>query len=252
MIYAHRWLCVLVFSGVLSAILYAYTISPLLIELDNLRQSENDAAKKIMSMKRKPAQIHSLEKKNNLDGLNELLASLEMSGLKVQSVDEVLERQNGVAIRLLLHGNYQHWVAWMSGLDQQAGAVRLKDFSCKPLANDELQILVKMEFYEDKWSAVHFHSDVAALHHPFCKTHHVWLMQSNAREILLSPLEQIKMAGYLQLGHRRAALLILPSGVMSMIEEGVVIGKEKGVVVKIERERVVVELAQGKRIFIGV
>ena len=243
--YQYRWLYAGVFGVILVLMAYVYDLHPLLVQLDLLHQSEITLNEKMTAIKLQlPAVQSNMPVSHENNGLNWLMSFAERSGLTIQTVNL---SSSGKEFHILFKGNYQQWAGLLNQLEQNVNTITLKNVSCKWTEQNNLLIASDVLFADETHLQMMTHSNIAnALHNPFCETSHEW--KSEVNEALLSPINQIKMVGYLQLGSQSEALFLLPNKKVSMVKAGFLLGMERGVVLAIYRDRALVRLPNGKTV----
>jgi hypothetical protein len=251
--YQYRWWLAIFLGVSLCLVDYIYQLRPLMIKLQELSAAEIVLREKLTAVKnisKKLSSKHELiqatnnASKNKLNRMDALLVFMQSSGLNVEAIN--IEND---FIHLLLKGDYQQLFFLIDKLSQQHNFVTLKNFSYKALENNLLiTLVVSLEGDGLNKNITHKQTTIKNRFNPFCSTYSMdkWLERDDGKEIFQTPLAEIKMIGCLQLGERKQALLLFPNGAMKTVESGFVLGAEKGRVMEVDKDHVVVKLKDQK------
>lgn len=250
MLYQYRWWHAAGLLLILVVIGYGYDFYPLQNQIYELKQSEIHLQEKLINTPLFPAKMSAENIK--ISGENTLVNAIHVSGLTIQTIHLLPNDQSeNIVMHVDMRGSYQQWIALMNALEQKKQLISVQNFSCKSTEKNNLQIGIDVLLMQNA-QVISYQQEVKSQNNPFCTRDNVdqWLNQS-VDEVLLSPITQIKMVGYLQLGTHSQALMLLPNNVMRTIEMGSLLGVERGVVVAIYREHVVVRMRDGKKVMVG-
>lgn len=263
MLYRYRWLCVIAFALIVLAIAYIYDIHPGLAHVATLKQTENSLNEKLLARKLSPytaqpkKSIKVESDKKRLNHLNELVSLISTSGLMALSIAAPsLKSDKSRAqayMHMVLRGDYQQLVTFMNNMQRHLDLFAVQNFSYKVTEKNDLLITMDvLSFDEHADNHQVMNNGIAALaqSNPFCMANHMnkWSNDNNVNEALLVPIEQIKMVGYLQSGHHKQALVMLPDAVMRTVETGFLLGYEKAEVIAINKKQIIVKLPDERRV----
>lgn len=157
------------------------------------------------------------------------LISLRSEGL---TYDATLEGQYAPLLHVLQRLNLQPFGVWISRISLQA------------IANAQLQLSLTLKLLPLQWSPSRLAPPTSLpidVHPPlFCRQSAEVLQRQWPLDWL--SIHHMRMVGYVAEGDEQQALIQLPDANILMVRDGMVLGKEHGVVTLIEPARVIVTL----------
>lgn len=239
MIIEYRWV-VIIGAGLIFVLAgYVFDLGPRQAELATLHQSEIMLHEKLAAMKALPGRGSALKHNNQINGVNALADFIQSNGLNINKI-----KQENNVLHVDLRGDYPQFIAMMSGLLEKTDVISLKTISCQ-WEKEYLQLgmnlllMGKVDFLK--------HEVLRDQMNPFCTSENRQSFM-NEDELLVSPISQIKMAGLLQFGERRVAILQMPDKMTVMVGVGDLIGLEKARVVGIDHDYVLARLDTGREL----
>jgi hypothetical protein len=202
-----------------------------------------------------PADMHAdkFNDQHSFTDENTLVNLVHVSGLTILAINVLPKEQlENVVMHVDMQGSYQQWIAFINVLEQKKHLISVQKFSCKWTEKNNVQISMDVLLMQNA-QVVSQQNSVKSQYNIFCTRENVdlWFDQHNVDDVLLSPLAQIKMVGYLQLGTHSQALVLLPNRMIRTVEVGSVVGVESGTVVEIDSQQIVVRLKSGKQVVVG-
>lgn len=272
--YKYRWLYAIPASAAMMIGGIYYDIQPGLAQLANLHEIEMGITKELSRFKQfavqKAAASAGTEAKSferygsQADSLSDLLSLAHLQGLTIQSVNFSPSRQfniintgvnrevNTGAIHLVTQGDFSQIYSFIFMISRQPHPIFITDFLYKSTEQDKF--LFAMNVVSFKSNTQHFqanksHEDLSQMQNPFCSAANLVEMsdKNDLAKLKSISMHQLKMVGYFQQGTRSQALVMAPTGIVSEVGIGSVLGKEGGMVTEIERDCVVVVLRDKKR-----
>lgn len=268
--YKYRWLYAIPASAAMMIGGIYYDIQPGLAQLANLHEIEMGTTKELSRFKQfavqKAAASAGTEAKSfkrygsQADSLSDLLSLAHLQGLTIQSVNFAPSRQfniintgvNTEAIHLVTQGDFSQIYSFIFMISRQPHPILITDFLYK--STEQNKFLFAMNVVSFKSNTQHFqtnksHEDLSQMQNPFCPAANLVEMsnKNDLAKLKSISMDQLKMVGYFQQGIRSQALVMAPTGIVSEVGIGSVLGKEGGMVTEIKRDCVVVVLRDKKR-----
>lgn len=252
MVYQKRLMIVGLFVLMFLAITYVYDIQPLIAQLAELNQIEIKANEKLLAMisQSKSVQPEVLDNqhvdKNKLDDISKFISFIHASGMMIQTSDFLSAPNN--LMHLVLRGNYQQLFTLIKALEKHSDFFVLQDFSYKLTEQDDLLVTMNVFSSKQAHQEINIHDEILNKQNPFCIAENIskWIDENGVNAALSVPIERIKMIGFVSRGSHRQALVMLPNTMMRTVERGFLLGSERGVVVAINRDRMLVKLKNGR------
>lgn len=279
--YKYRWYYAVIISAIIILLGIIYYIYPKYKNLLALKQKElflsNQLATKIITNKRYDLLAKENGPQKKLMGLlrydsqptisqhnyvKNLLATTNLHGVNIQSVKIMPSKINSFDV-LILHitaeGKFSDFITLIKALGNQAHPTVLKNFIVKSSSDNKQQIVMTIALYttlvQDKISVL---DNTKHLGNPFCCSQHqeqaiATLKHYTTNDILQHvSLNQIKIAGFLQDGQHKQALLRIPHIHAIAVECGMKLGKENGIVTSIQRGFVTIILPNGRHTILSL
>ncbi|MBX3708581.1 MAG: pilus assembly protein PilP [Gammaproteobacteria bacterium] len=260
-LYRYRWfytITIFIFSMLTGVLSDSY---PLLKQLMALMKDEELLCEKLtmekssvqMSQSKEPS-ILSYEK-NQAVKIHDLIVLAQMKGLLMKTINLTHQKDgrsdNTWNLHLVASGDFMQLAAFIWAIENESFPASIHDFSCKLISQDNMRFSLDILLMSDPISLSTMDENqgvLLKLHNPFCLPQD---SRSHVNENGLSSLrsvqiKQIKMVGYLHQQEHVQALVLLPSGTVVLIKQGSIIGKESGVVDRISRDRIRIQLQGGK------
>ena len=255
--YEYRWW----YAGgicLMSSLCFYYgMIAPEQNELTQLAAVAKQSAEQLLVLKefalQEKADIHSVASLpiNKMDFFALLPAIAHQQGVAIQSLKMLTGSEqilNEMQIRMRVEGEFSALLHFAMALMTQQQPIFIRHFSFQTSESQTLLLsldLLMMKNNVAMFQPHHSPINLSLSHNPFCNTPTV--PEQDTATLALTPLSQLTMHGFLQLGQRKQALLALPTGVVVAVEVGSVVGKEKAVVKEIHRDSLVVEMGAARR-----
>lgn len=265
MVYAYRWFLALFILLMIMGGGYTYQIKPLWMDIERLYAEETqlsaDIARAKLVMRQQnqlkmPQKIMPKYKQSEL--ASEMLAHLQKSGLALKSL-HFLPRSLGkdnefVTVKLTAQGDFSHLAALIRGLNAAPHPLVLLDFSYAADAHQPFLFTAHLALFHHGVQKV----NVPLIQekqpaHPFCATLpfvHEGGGKAAMKTTVFS-LTTLKKVGYVEQGKERTALFLLPNQTIVSVAVGDRIGREKGKIVAIKKDQVVIVLPQGQRMMLS-
>jgi hypothetical protein len=253
--YKYRWWYVLVIILVGIAIVFFFVVVPCIDDLHTMQASEQKLAVDLLAQKQAVAKFHeqSIGKNKQAYSLEEMFARMYASGLSVQEVSVTARRSFYFASIEVVHVVAAGDVAALSAflfpvLPSKLGVI-VEDFSYRVSPSRQMIVTMNLvDWQSDIELAGMTRLAYSAEHLPFCVSDAELPHLSRTEEILAVPLDQINMVGRLQQANRVVALVSTPMGIFFDVEQGSILGKERGRVKTINQDRIVIVVRGQERI----
>lgn len=221
-----------------------------LSDLNKRVSNQNEAATDSLIM---------LPHQGQVDLLSDLLVQVHMSGLAIKSVSfgskSKLNFNEAAIVHLLVLGDFEQMSSLIGQLSRQARPMLVLDFSGQSTERNKLIFSMDVLILKSKMKNSGMEPiGGKSIFNPFCFSGNAALLSSenDASHLDSLSLKQMKMVGYLQQGGYRQAYILLPNKSVFVMTPGSLIGKERGLVLKIERDHALLELQAKKRFVINM
>ncbi len=242
----YRWVYAFAFSGVIFLLSFFYDVQPSWSKLKHLNNAKKSLQRKLAGHPFVHPVVMS-KPPSSTEVLSDLFRLANEKGIQLQSV-----KVTSPTATFMLQGDFQQLTSFIGQLTQSMGHLLLLDFSYKSIDANHFALMMTVLMTKNNLSNSPPVPFSLLSYNPFCLAGNVENL--NAQNALIRahmiPIEQIKMVGYLQQGERHQALLLLPEGLVVAVEQGMEVGKEKGVVMTVQAENVVVRLPDKRQLII--
>jgi hypothetical protein len=216
-----------------------------LSELTRQSTLQLTALKKFAQEQKNDASLFTaLAPPNKFDFFNLISTLAHQSNVAIQSINMELPASLTIKMHVVTQGEFSSLIYFALSLLNQPRAIFVSHFSFHVVPSQPLLLsldLFTMQNNIDLPPPPPFPISLSPTQNPFCQPNH----SQPVSTILTTPLAQMRMTGYLAQGNRKLALMTLPTGEVISVEEGMVVGKELGVVKKVGRSEVVVVVGDG-------
>lgn len=225
MMYKYRWLIAGLLAIILIWVSYVTDILPNKIKYQQLVEEKTKLEIGSQAKKIDRAWSYAVDDVNVL----QLTQLIEQAGLKVLSV----QSQTLSSAHIGLMGPFAAWQAFVNGLSKKSRLINLKNINIK--LSDTHDLLIDLEV-DLSLSRVELMDYPMELLNPFCDSESILAFSSDddLRALQETPLNEMKMLGYLAEGDHVVAWIGLSNSALVEISQSMVIGKEKAKVVGIE------------------
>lgn len=238
-LYKKRWLCAAGMILILVVLGYGYDLYPLQNQIAELQKVDINIHEKLLFPAEKHAENPDQKK---MSDMHAFVGVIHASGLTIQAINRL---GNSNEMHVDLQGNYQQWMNFIYILQQKSQLINVHNFTCKWSEKNNLEISLDVLLLGNLHAMPYQYIGL----NPFCTLENLdhWIDQK-AKNVLLTPLAQIKMVGYLQLGRRNQAMMLFPDKIIKTVEAGNVLGLERAQVVKVFPHYVLVRLQDGRNV----
>ena len=269
--YDYRWWYAISMSVLLCVLSYYGLLAPEQEDLARLADVTLQSAVELQTLKefaqQKNADINSVElakafaapQANKIDFFARLSQLAHQQNVLIQSINMPVgmsQSSSEMQMQVLVEGELSALLHFALALMEQAQPIFIRDFSFHTTHTEALVLSVELLMMKNNLAmltppALPLHLSITR--NPFCvpMNHALNMSNQDAATLALTPLTQLRLTGYLEIGMRKQALLSLPTGAVVAVEVGAVIGREKAVVRRIDQEALVAEEREGKRIRIA-
>jgi hypothetical protein len=182
-----------------------------------------------------------------------LLTTLaHQQGVMIQSLKmltESLQIPGEIPIRIAVEGEFTALLNFTNALMNHSHPIFIRHFSFQITEEQTLRLTVDLLTTKNHVAFMQRQSSSAnppLIRNPFCLSDD-HSMNGGEADTFTTPLAELTMQGYMQLGSQKQALVVLPTGETVAVNVRDVIGKEKAVVKEILQDSLVVEGKKGMR-----
>lgn len=259
--YQYRWIYGLMTFLFLIVTGYFYYIQPQWQEMHRLRNERQELLQRLNSEKNWIERMQGYPKTSlaqsllgQVDLIGTFLDEVHKENLLINSLQILpITKWHDVDVCVLhieVIGDYQQITSFISIWQQQLPQVVLADFSYHSQKENKYLFSAEIILAKKKLTALTggkvglFQS----MSNPFCSSHAGELMSTIDLSTAASfSLTQMRMIGYMQLGERKEALILLPNNVIVAVKEGMVVGREAGTVEEIKANHLLFVLPNRQR-----
>ncbi|VVC76659.1 hypothetical protein AQUSIP_19830 [Aquicella siphonis] len=259
--YQFRWWYAAGMAFVILCAGYVWDLHPCLGRLRELRAREKQMTEKRTYLREfQPRRslhkdLSEIRLTSELNQIHAYLMLVRKHGLQLQKIRMNTLHQAGKVERLHTHvsvlGGFRalySFLAEINGLDFLAV---IEDFTSQPGRDGRLMLVLDILSLGTVIS--HASRLIPPLYaenarDPFCSASENNVLETSyLRAGAAVPLNQIRMTGYVRRGRWGQAIVAMPGDKVSVIETGVILGKERGIVTEISRDHVILKLTDGRR-----
>lgn len=249
--YRYRWLYAIILNIILLSFSYYYLIQQKWQHLDLLKKEINHH-KKILSVM---AEAKYLPKKmlgeSNLfvhsqpEFIFDVTTSVYRQGLHLRSLHFLPNKDRvHLLVHLVLRGQYLQLLTFIDNLYESHYPLTILDFDYKLGENNYYEFSMDISMRNGQ-REMDTPLSLPKIVNPFCNADNGLIEQLDKINLQAIALEQLKMVGYFKQNNHVFALLRIPGNRVTDIGVGDVIGKERGVVKYIFKNKIAVQMPQG-------
>lgn len=256
--YKYRWIYAMLLFLIIVSFGYLYDVKSLLTELDSLKLSKREFLQKL-SVQKKANQNQFIDKIQNkqieyANPLLNLVMLIQKTGLHINELHltntNSLINDKYAKIHLLLMGYFQNLIDLLLELHHQRFSILMSNFKIIILDNSKVSFSVDFLLNANQLQPIDAINNTVFGSGLMCSDPHsnkILLYQNNSR-LLTTPIEFLKLNGYLQYSDQSTqALIALPNNTTVAIGKGSIVGLERGVVVDIQSDYILLELSNKKQ-----
>jgi len=237
--FRYRWMFVSIFTIIFFTLLYVFDISPMLTMLDELHKNKEELKQAVLNKNHVNTNTYT---KTTDQVLQPLLIYIHRSGLEIKSFRHLPSQ-----LQIILRGEYQRILAMINMIEENAGAVTIKNMDIKWDEGNIFQMNMNIQINH---GFKVFPMNINKIYSPlFCTPDLIdeWFLHQE-EDLLSSPLDQIRLAGFFRQGYKHKALMMFSDHSIKEVVKGDVIGKEKAQIMGIFPDYVLLQLQNGKQV----
>ncbi len=178
--------------------------------------------------------------------LSVLMMLIAHSGMNIQAMDISSQSNDISKITLSLQGSFSEWMNWLLMIQANRLPLTIKEWSSQLTDHDEIIFSQHLLLLRDMLKRPITLLNTIDYHSLYCKKNKLFLPADVSTESIYS----LKMVGFMQQGTKKQALLMLPDRHLIVVNVGDSIGKEKGKIISIARDAVMIRILNQKKVVI--
>lgn len=250
--YRSRYLYMIAVFSLMIAAGYFFDLQDQLSSLSNLRQryhANKLALQQSSAMESVSAAVLAPDRR--IDLLSTAVALSRDYGVNIKNIMPQHHNNTTDSMHVVAEADYLQIVKMMERLSRYPNPVIIKNVVFKALTSERIYAEFDLQAFAVTLPVVK-QSDAILKNsiNPFCASPSTLILARPVQTIMTVALNQMRSGGIIQSGCQQYGLIALPNGDVIDVRVGVVIGKERGRVVSISADKVVVRLVNKKQIII--
>lgn len=178
---------------------------------------------------------------NQVDHVANLFALARAQGVMIEALSQSNLPGVGMTAHVVMQAGFAQIAAFIFALDQQIYPITITDFSFTNTKQQTLLASLQLILFNQR-EPLTTHSPAVLLHDPFCHAATISeAMHVNvATKLQATPLNVLKMIGYIAAQERSYAFILLPDNEAVAVSLGMQVGSEKGVVTAINADHLII------------